>query len=344
MDKDTRIYLDKNSHAYYKNGQEYISVSELTSKYKQPFNQEYWSWRKGWEALEIEKIKSGPRGNLADSTILKDAKNKIKDDISRYLMSPGSSIFEDDYENLNLLFKAVKYANIPLKNLEEHRNQILEQWKGKRDTANVKGNSYHRGRELNAIARGFEINAFDNKEYSIHPEILLNAYPDSDDPTLEVYEELMWNMDFATQKRAISNNYYEDLPDGFYPELLLWNDDYKIAGTSDKIFIESNRGIGTRMVDVDDYKTSAVIDKKSFYVRGKGHRMMQYPLDNLMDCKHTHYHLQVSVYAYMLEEMGFEVRNVGYHHLNFLHKLPYLRDEVIAMLNDYRGTYFTNKL
>lgn len=338
---DDRIFITKDSHVYTKQGQAYTSVSELISKYKQPFNKEYWSWRKAYEAYVIDVL---TRNNplKSEAGILKEAKSIIKDNITRYLIS-SSDPFAKEYENLDLLLEVIKKSENSLDVLLEYRQGILDSWDGKRDKANLKGNSYHRAREINAIKRQFETNAYDNKNYDLHGDILLQAYPTIDDPTLDVCEALIWNLDNADVKYAISNNYLEDLPDGFYPELIMWNDEYKIAGTSDRIFIET-LGIG-RAVDVDDYKTNNVIDKKSFYEKGKGHKMMQYPLNHIMDCKHNHYHLQVSVYAYMLEQMGFEVRNVGYHHINFLNKLPYMRDEVIVLLNHYRQrNIFSNKI
>lgn len=332
---ETRIFIDKDSHSYVKSGMTYTPVSTILNHYKQPFNREYWSWRKGYENYLLF-VNANDYVKLSEEGAKKAVKNKVRDQITSYLIRANSPRYQIEVENLDLLHDTITTVQqITLAELEPYRQEILDQWDGKRDTASLKGNTYHRGREFGAIKNGFEVNAFDNKEYTVHNELLLNAYPESNDPTFEVSEELLWNMDFADKKYAISNNYYEDLPDGFYPELLIWNDKYKVGGTADRIFFESNRGIGTRLVDVDDYKTNTVIDKKSFYQRGKGYKMMQAPLNHLMDCKHTHYHLQVSLYAYMLEEMGFEVRKIGYHHLNFLNVLPYLRDEAIMMLEDY---------
>ena len=60
---------------------------------------------------------------------------------------------------------------------------------------------------------------------------------------------------------------------------------------------------------------------------------MQYPLNDLDDCNYNHYRLQLSIYAFMLEENGYVVRNVGFHHLNNLIKFDYLKDHVYRVFN-----------
>ena len=129
-------------------------------------------------------------------------------------------------------------------------------------------------------------------------------------------------------------NLIEDLymlPDGYYPELLVWNEKCGIAGQADKVFLET---IGnTRYVDIDDYKTNNKIKTESAYVKKlKGRVMMKKPLGHLMDCNHTHYNLQISTYAWVMEQFGFKVRNLAFHHYNKPYVLNYLKREVEMML------------
>ena len=72
--------------------------------------------------------------------------------------------------------------------------------------------------------------------------------------------------------------------------------------------------------------------------------MMLDPISHLEDCEMTHYTLQLSIYQYMLEFFGYlpGIRRIIHfpHPIEGLgtpspkpYELPYLRNEVIAMLN-----------
>jgi len=309
----------------------YTSVSELLNKYKKPYNSIYWSTYKAYQAIITEQLKrSNPK--LSDPQLERRSKDHIRTNLLEYI-NDTENMDTDSRENMDALMYGINNDNISPAVLQDHVNLILESWKSKKDTASMKGNSYHRAREISAINNGFEYNDFDQKEYKLHKDFLIQGYPDRDPskwPTPEEY--LIWALDYSPEKHSIGTNYYWELPDGFYPELMLWDDEWKMAGTADRIFIETI--LGERFVDIDDYKTNTSIEKKSFYVRGEGYQMMQYPVNHMMDCKHSYYHLQVSIYALMLERMGFTVRKVGYHHLNTLNDLPYLRDEAVALLED----------
>lgn len=104
-----------------------------------------------------------------------------------------------------------------------------------------------------------------------------------------------------------------NLPDGVYAELQMWDDTWKLAGTADKVHIES-MGPGKRFVDIDDHKTNKKIDEQSYQFRDGTYKMMQYPVAKFMDCNFVHYELQISFYAYMLERMGFTPRRLTFTH------------------------------
>ncbi len=110
--------------------------------------------------------------------------------------------------------------------------EIKQEWKDKNIKSIDKGNLYHMAKEQSAYKRGYEINPFDNKEY----------------PIIGDFSE-------KEEKYSIIDNLY-DLQDGFYAELLMWNDQYSIAGQSDKIFIETIDD--KRYIDVDDFKGLAL--------------------------------------------------------------------------------------
>lgn len=152
-----------------------------------------------------------------------------------------------------------------------------------------------------------------------------------------------------------------NLPDGVYPEMKLWRHDHEIAGRSDKVILytmpimgiweQLNKKAGEipdpnkkRIANVEDYKTNKKIAKFGYQdpVTMKTRKLLG-PLSHIEDATYWHYTLQLSIYQYMLEYHGFEP---GYRRLiHFPHPtdefpnpkpvpydLPYLRDEVIAMI------------
>jgi hypothetical protein len=326
-----RIYMDKSEHQYYKDGKNYMSVSAVMDKYQNEYNSQYWSLYKAFELyLTKELISQNPKfATLAETTMSKKAKKIINEAIDIFYIQ-GDGYKAKKAEDEEALRFAIFNSSASEDDIEQCLQEIKEQWDNKRDSANLKGNSYHRSREIQAIKNGFEINAYDNKSYPVHLELLAGTF----DKTGVSHEDIILRgIDFSDRKYTVCENLM-DLPDGFYPELIIWNDEYQVAGQADRVFIETV--FGDRYVDIDDYKTNKVLKRTSYYVRGKGHQMMKPPIQHLMDCKHVRYNLQVSMYAYFLEAMGFKVRQVGYHHLNVLNKLDYLRDEVINVLNDLR--------
>ena len=130
----------------------------------------------------------------------------------------------------------------------------------------------------------------------------------------------------------IGNRDLKDIQDGVYAEMVLWINEYGIAGQADKVIIEG------KYIDIDDYKTSQYINITSFKHHTKGYEMMLYPIDNIMNCNLYHYSLQLSIYGYMLECHGKIVRNLRIYHqgTDKWISVKYLREEVIALLQHYK--------
>lgn len=115
--------------------------------------------------------------------------------------------------------------------------------------------------------------------------------------------------------------------DGAYPELLLYNDHFKLAGMADKILKEG------RIIHVHDYKTSKVIEMEAFQ-----EQKMKHPIHNLPSCNYYEYSLQLSIYAWMLEQVGYIVGELVIEHVPDNHKeykVKYLREEVQSLLHHY---------
>ena len=182
---------------------------------------------------------------------------------------------------------------------------IKKSWEKEREDACFKGTKYHERKEEQAYNRGFEINPY-TREKTI-TKIKKSPPGNKTLPFKDLWE----------------------LEDGYYPELIIWNDLYEIAGTADKVFIYTKGK--KRYVDIDDFKTNKEIKKQNNYQK------MKYPIEKLDDCNYNHYRLQISMYAWMLEQFGFIVKNVGFTHMNELYKFQYgrMKPNIIKLLKNY---------
>jgi hypothetical protein len=150
--------------------------------------------------------------------------------------------------------------------------------------------------------------------------------------------ETLWN---ETNLPRDYNDYIFDLSkleDGVYPELRLWLDKYKLAGTADKVIIEKP------FVDIYDHKTNKrVLSKVGF-----DDQMMLEPLDYLPDSDYYHYELQLNIYAWILSQYGFKPRYIEIFHKRFLddepipeeEKLPFINDDKLRTVKTYKFKYY----
>jgi hypothetical protein len=130
------------------------------------------------------------------------------------------------------------------------------------------------------------------------------------------------------------------LENGIYPELKLWNEKYKVCGTSDIVKIENG------FVDVDDWKTNENILVESYNHPRTGYKFMNNPINHLMDCNFIHYSLQITGYAWLLEQNGFKVRDLSFTHVDInretleiknkkVYQVKYMKREFEMMLIYY---------
>jgi len=123
----------------------------------------------------------------------------------------------------------------------------------------------------------------------------------------------------------------------YYPEMILWNEEFKVAGMSDLIV-----KIDDEYFDCIDWKTNR---KFNFYSPYKNHLIE--PLSHLQDCQYTIYSLQLSIYAYLYEKIsGLKCRRLMINYLedseNFIFKIIpvfYLKNDVEILLNHYKENY-----
>lgn len=117
----------------------------------------------------------------------------------------------------------------------------------------------------------------------------------------------------------------EELPDGLHPEQMLWY--LFMVGTSDQVFIET---IGTkRYVDINDFKFKAKFKKQNNF------QNFMYPWNNLDESDLNTAALQLSFYAYFLEQNGFTPRYLGVTLKGKLIPVMYYREEVRLFLEEF---------
>lgn len=118
-----------------------------------------------------------------------------------------------------------------------------------------------------------------------------------------------------------------------YQELILHNDEYMVAGTSDKPMLKAISK--TSPVFISDYKTNEQIEFSNKY--GK---YLKGPLSYLPDCSYITYGIQLSLYGYFIECLtGRKIGGLFLHHIPIdnpmNHKIihvPYMKDAAIKLL------------
>lgn len=126
--------------------------------------------------------------------------------------------------------------------------------------------------------------------------------------------------------------------------------------------METELIVNQQSYEIKHHSTSSIVElriiedgktNKRIRDRGYGNKKMLAPLSHLEDCEMSHYSLQLSIYQYMLEYFGFHpgVRRIIHfpHEIEGLgtpspaeYELPYLRDEVIAMLTHLKHIGWLN--
>jgi hypothetical protein len=226
----------------------------------------------------------------------------------------ASSLYEDFHEKFP--------ADAHIKYAEKHGN-TPEYWKQKWEEKNllsrVRGNKIHDANEVSDHGR--MINIYEGQQVSVIGPGYEDNYP------------------------------WIERPDGVYTERMVWHHGYKIAGRIDKTIILTDNtpihGFGVqrgplRYANIEDYKTNAKLDFKSFQFRNGSYKMMKYPIAHLMDCNWIHYAIQQSVYMLCLEYQGFLPGRITIKHYPHPtadnpnpkpveYEVPYLKKEVLAM-------------
>jgi ATP-dependent exoDNAse (exonuclease V) beta subunit len=125
---------------------------------------------------------------------------------------------------------------------------------------------------------------------------------------------------------------------GVYPEYLIYYDnpklDLHLAGQIDLLIKNGNE------LSILDWKSNKEIKSKGFFNSStKSTTKMKYPLNTLDDCNLSHYYLQLSTYAWMLQKLNpeFKINILKIVHFDYdgnqtIYDVPYLKNEVEKML------------
>ena len=111
-----------------------------------------------------------------------------------------------------------------------------------------------------------------------------------------------------------------------------------LAGQIDLLIKDDNN------ITLFDYKSNSSIDMKSgFNTANKKYYMMKSPLNNLMDCNFFHYTLQLSTYAWMIQQShpNLKIKRLALIHFpheggNKIYDIEYRKDDVEKMIKNYQ--------
>jgi len=245
-----KVQFQEEGHKYFnEDNEEYISVTTLIEKYKEPFDAKFWS---EYKAIEKYFNTKDPSGNeFANIKKLVGHKN-VNRFFSNYA-KPSEKIVVATYQR-----------------------EILMSWDMIRENACLMGADYHAKQEL----------AWKN----------------------DLYHRVGGELHFVMPQELIDFD-YSQIPDGIYPELVVYSNQYMVAGMADRVLVERP------YVDLSDYKTNKKLDRESYYSQRDGRKMMFPPINNLMDCNFMHYQLQLSIYAFLLSLHGLIPRNLTIEHV-----------------------------
>lgn len=191
---------------------------------------------------------------------------------------------QSSQDSLNRLLNPIltSASSEQLKSFREARITYRHAWDYKRDTAAFKGSRFHKQEEDASRALGARMNPW----------------------TAELVPHVNSVMDLSECDNYALTERLEDLKDGFYTELLIFDHELGICGQADLVWIDTIGG--KRVVYISDFKTNEKKPPKTDLKR------MVDPFGYLYDSKHEHYRVQISLYAYMMERAGFHVEHIAY--------------------------------
>lgn len=272
-------YNDKEHVYWYKDNEDdkFISVTTLIGKFHEPFDGQFWSRYKAFEAIADKEAFN------MEKKILLATKKWNNEILERY-----------DIDELEFNTKV---------------NEILDGYEAEKQIACDRGTKFHLAQE---------------QKFYKH----------------EIHELPQYGL--GGKFKCMRNNTELNLEKGIYPEYLVYkvtkDGVLKIAGQVDLVIKDGND------IYILDYKTNKKIEQKGFFNgTTRQAKKMYYPINNLDDCNYSHYTMQLSTYAWMIEQMNpdFRIKGLILVHCDHSNKittynLDYRKDDVIRMLGYYK--------
>ena len=314
------ILFNVKEHKYISNttNKRYTSVTQVIEQYKKKIDLKYWAM-----ANAVEKIFTDRYGYLNWN------------DLKR----------EHTYKGLVELL----IPKISKKRLKLETQKIKDSWDIGTKVACDKGNVIHNGLENNfntALTSSVK-----ETEVHISSQAFTKLRTISDviaNPTLGQINLKKLKANLGSEYSKIYNKVKELVNKGFgvYAEICVYNTKYMVSGLIDLLLYSSTTG----EFYIIDWKTNKdnIYFQSGYYRKEQGikttNRVLtkEYllePLDNLYDCKGSIYSLQLSQYAYLLEQFGIKCKGLYLYHIrstiNILH-IEYLKEDIINMLNHFK--------
>lgn len=202
------------------------------------------------------------------------------------------------WENVVVFARSVDKEFPYRKQVIEKKREILAEWESNKENALSKGTEYHK-----------------MKEQHVKEKIVYS--PEMTEIKVLSGVDLLAAQDF-------SNN-------GLYPELMIYNDDWRIAGQVDWVM-----KVG-KTVHIKDYKTSKEISKTAFQSQ-----CLLPPLSSVPNANFYTYSLQISLYALMLEQNGYQIGNLAIEHVDketfetiAMYPVEYMKKEVTKLVKHH---------
>ena len=309
------IFFNEKEHKYYDaNNTNYTSVTTLIGLYTSTYDTEFW----------------------AMYTALKEHHYKIKP------VPEERAIFINNVKfSLKHLILDTRFKN--------WYDEIIARWKGITFEACERGNATHNELELSINNSKNDFNASTNNYISPIGKKVIHLQHELDNtPIASKYPEVY------TRLSGYINNGFS-----IYAEKKVFLEKYRIAGMIDCPLLKQLHFC------ILDWKTNkdTITTKAGYYKKIKVQNKwiksdtfietgecFKYPLNNLEASKFNKMALQLSTYAFILEEWGYKLVPKGLEIIHFpvgqsprLLKIPYLKNEVLLMLEHHKDNNFNTK-
>ena len=305
------LYFNEELHSYVDDRNiPYTSVTTLISKFDESFDEDFWSTAKAVEKLFVDKY--------------------------------GWTVWNEykvQYGGYVELVKAL-LPKINKENLEKVKQSIKQEWDITRTTSCEHGTSIHAILEnsINEATKYSKQEVVSNigfvKLRTINDILLENC--------VNVTIEDLKKTEIYTKYRQVYNYIVAKLEQGYslYAEVCVYDSKYLISGLIDLLLI---KGAEFEILDwktnKDELKFSAGYYKKENGVKTNiwvdKDETLKYPLNHLPKCKGSGYTLQLSMYAYLVEQFGLKCKSLVLCHIRngiTFYNIKYLKGEVKLMM------------